>query len=454
MPAELTMPQLSDTMTEGTLVKWNKNIGDAVKQGEEIADVETDKATMPMEAFEGGTLAVQLVKEGGKVPVGGVVGIIALKGEDLAKIKTQYAGGATPVTSSATAPVAVQSPSPPAPSPSVSSPSPAASSTPQASAAASSTAPSTPAPAKPQAAEERVVASPLAKRVAADMGVDLTKLVGTGPNGRIVQKDVLEASEAKPVAAVAASPTVAKAARPELPARVASGQVEKIELTKMRQVIAQRLQQSKQQLPHFYEAIDIDMSAAVELRKKLLAAFEKSEGIRVSIGDIIAKAVASALRIVPQLNSTFDEKTNTISRHGDVNLGMAVALPDGLIVPVLRNIDQMGIKEIRVRSADLVDRARAQRLKKDEMSGATFTVSNLGTMGIREFSAIVNPPEVGILAIGSSDDRAVVRNGQIVIRNVMTVTLSADHRVIDGAVAASYLTTLKALLEEPAMMLA
>ena len=454
MPAELTMPQLSDTMTEGTLVKWNKNIGDAVKQGEEIADIETDKATMPMEAFEGGTLAVQLVKEGGKVPVGGVVGIIALKGEDLAKIKTQYAGGATPVTSSATAPVAVQAPSPPAPSPSVSSPSTAVSSTPQASAAASSTAPSTPAPAKPQAAEGRVVASPLAKRVAADMGVDLTKLVGTGPNGRIVQKDVLEASEAKPVAAVAASPTVAKAARPELPARVASGQVEKIELTKMRQVIAQRLQQSKQQLPHFYEAIDIDMSAAVELRKKLLAAFEKSEGIRVSIGDIVAKAVASALRIVPQLNSTFDEKTNTISRHGDVNLGMAVALPDGLIVPVLRNIDQMGIKEIRVRSADLVDRARAQRLKKDEMSGATFTVSNLGTMGIREFSAIVNPPEVGILAIGSSDDRAVVRNGQIVIRNVMTVTLSADHRVIDGAVAASYLTTLKALLEEPAMMLA
>jgi len=454
MPAELTMPQLSDTMTEGTLVKWNKNIGDAVKQGEEIADVETDKATMPMEAFEGGTLAVQLVKEGGKVPVGGVVGIIALKGEDLAKIKTQYAGGATPVTSSATAPVAVQAPSPPAPSPSVSSPSPAASSTPQASAAASSTAPSTPAPAKPQAAEGRVVASPLAKRVAADMGVDLTKLVGTGPNGRIVQKDVLEASEAKPVAAVAASPTVAKAPKAELPARVASGQVEKIELTKMRQVIAQRLQQSKQQLPHFYEAIDIDMSAAVELRKKLLAAFEKSEGIRVSIGDIIAKAVASALRIVPQLNSTFDEKTNTISRHGDVNLGMAVALPDGLIVPVLRNIDQMGIKEIRVRSADLVDRARAQRLKKDEMSGATFTVSNLGTMGIREFSAIVNPPEVGILAIGASDDRAVVRNGQIVIRNVMTVTLSADHRVIDGAVAATYLTTLKSLLEEPAMMLA
>ena len=218
-------------------------------------------------------------------------------------------------------------------------------------------------------------------------------------------------------------------------------------------MIAQRLQQSKQSIPHFYESIDIDMNAAVDLRKKLLATYEKSEGVRISIGDIIAKAVASTLKAVPQMNATFDEKTNTITRYGDVNLGMAVALPDGLIVPVLRNIDQMGFKEIRQRSADIVDRARGQRLKREEMTGATFTVSNLGVMGIRDFSAIVNPPEVGILAIGASEDRAVVRNGQIVARTMMTVTLSCDHRVIDGAVAATFLATLKDMLEVPAMML-
>jgi len=460
MPAQLTMPQLSDTMTEGTLVKWNKKEGDAVKAGEEVADVETDKATMPMESFEGGTLAIQVVKEGGKVVVGGVVGIIALKGEDAAKIKASYTPGgsiAAPVASAA-APVAnaVAAPAATTAAPNVAAPSVAAHTT-----AAPATA--APVPTAPAASDTRLIASPLAKRIAADQGINLANLTGSGPNGRIVQKDVLEFAEKKAAAPVAqpatqqiassSAPAASKAApKVELPARVASGSVEKIELSKRRQVIAQRLVQSKQTIPHFYETIDIDMTAAVELRKKLLAAYEKTEGVRVSIGDVIAKAVAAALKIVPQLNSTFDG--TTITRHGDVHLGMAVALPDGLIVPVLRNIDQMGIKEIRVRSADIVDRARAQRLKKDELSGATFTVSNLGTMGIREFSAIVNPPEVGILAIGASEDRAVVRNCTIVIRTMMTVSLSADHRVIDGAVAASYLQTLKNLLEEPAMMLA
>ena len=271
--------------------------------------------------------------------------------------------------------------------------------------------------------------------------------VGTKP----VEQKVAIANTATTSAAAASGPAKPK---PELPARLASGATEKVELNKMRQTIAQRLQQSKQNIPHFYESIDIDMTLANDLRKKLLAAYEKRDGIRISVGDIIAKAVACALKAVPQMNATFDDKTNTITRHGDVNLGMAVALPDGLIVPVLRSIDQMGIKEIRQRSAEIVDRARAQRLKREEMSGATFTVSNLGVMGIRDFNAIVNPPEVGILAIGVSEDRAVVRDGQIVARTMMTVTLSCDHRVIDGAVAATFLTQLKGFLEEPAMMMA
>ncbi len=457
MPYELTMPQLSDTMTEGTLVKWNKKEGDAVKAGDEIADVETDKATMPMECAENGTLAVCTIKEGGKVPVGAIVGVVALKGENVAELKAKYgaAGGATkpaaPAAQSAVVPA--QSAEVPAPAALVSGSAAAvgaASAVASASASASST--SNGAAGTNGHGSDRVKASPLARRIAEDTGVDLKSIQGTGPGGRIVQKDVLSAG---PAGGATAAGSVAKsAARAELPARVAAGAVEKIELTKMRQTIAARLQQSKQSIPHFYETIDIDMSAAVELRKKLLAAYEKSEGVRISIGDIVAKAVAATLKAVPQMNATYDDKTSTVTRYGDVNLGMAVALADGLIVPVLRSIDQMGIKEIRVRSADLVDRARGQRLKREEMSGATFTVSNLGVMGIREFSAIVNPPEVGILAIGASEDRAVVRNGQIVVRTMMTVTLSADHRVIDGAVAATFLGALKAFLEEPATMLA
>jgi len=452
MPAEITMPQLSDTMTEGTLVKWLVKEGDAVKAGQIVAEVETDKATMEMESFESGTLAQIVAPEGTKVPVGGKIAIVTKAGE---KFEKQSGASASAASKPAAAksevgadkaqPVAVQvrtmdiEPEPDRHESIV------------------------PAGALGHTASNgfnkshgRIIASPLAKRVAADLGVDLNTIQGSGPNGRIVQSDVQNAKPTKTpqpgLAASAAGGAPSKPA-PEMPTRVASGQSEKIQLTKMRQVIASRLQQSKQTIPHFYETIDIDMTAAVELRKKLLEIYEKKEGIRISIGDVVAKAVASALKAVPQLNSTFDEKTSTVTRYGDVNLGMAVALPDGLIVPVLRNIDQMGFKEIRVKSADIVDRARAQKLKREEMSGATFTVSNLGLMGIREFSAIVNPPEVGILAIGESVDRVVVRDGQMVIRNMMTVTLSCDHRVIDGAVAAKFLSTLKGMLEVPALML-
>jgi pyruvate dehydrogenase E2 component (dihydrolipoamide acetyltransferase) len=304
----------------------------------------------------------------------------------------------------------------------------------------------------------RIVASPLARRMAEGMGLDIKGIRGTGPYGRVVQKDVLAAAEAPAAAPAPAAESAAPAAKPAapaaapLPTKILSGEKQVIPLSKMRTIIAGRLQSSKQNLPHFYTTVDIDIEELSALRERINTQLEK-EKVRLSIGDLIAKGVAVALLKHPAVNAHYDEKNNAIIRYRDVNLGMAVALPDGLIVPVLRGINQMGFKEIRQRSAELIDRARAQKLKQDEMTGATFTVSNLGTFGVKEFSAIINPPEVGILAIAAGEKRAVVRDGQIVIRTMMNVTLSADHRAIDGAVAADFLRTLKGLLEEPGMML-
>ncbi|MFT3788824.1 MAG: dihydrolipoamide acetyltransferase family protein [Tepidisphaeraceae bacterium] len=434
------MPQLSDTMTEGVLVKWNKKEGDAIKAGEELADVETDKATMPMEAFEAGTLAVQLVKEGGKVPVGQLIGVIATKGEDVAAIKAKYAGGtATPKASGEVAkPQAAKAETSPAPAAPV----------------ATATAP---APAQEaNGASERVKASPLARRIAESNNVNLSNLQGSGPGGRIVQKDVLSAMESKPASTPAVATSVAPEKQtkpaPALPQRVASGQTESIPLTKMRATIATRLQQAKQQIPHIYVSVDVDVEALLALREKVNKQLE-AEKIRVSVNDLVVKACASALKQHPGINAIFDEKNNQIVRYGDVHIGNAVALPDGLMVANLRNADQMGLKEIRVRSADLFDRAKQQRLKQDELSGHTFTISNMGAWGVSEFAAIVNPPAVAILAVASAEKRVVVRGDAIVARSMMTLTLSADHRAVDGALAADFLKTLKSMLEEPAMML-
>ena len=447
MPVEITMPQQSDTMTEGTVVKWLKAEGDKVKAGELIAEIETDKAVMEMESFEAGTLAQILAPVGTKVAVGKAIAILATGSESVDSVKSK---GATAGSAKAEAPrVAATS---------------------VASSSSSSVEPATEVAATQhtasngtRSATERLRVSPLARRIAEDKGIDLAQVTGTGPGGRIVQKDV-EAfkaptkESAAPVATevptpAASVPVVAKKVAPKgptLPTRLPTGSKEVIPLTKMRSVIAQRLQQSKQTVPHFYETVDIELEEVVAVRERMNKSMEKT-GIRISVGDFVAKAVATALVQQPALNATFNG--TEVTQYADVHLGMAVALPNGLIVPVLRNINQMGLAEIRVRSADLVDRARGQKLKGDEMTGATFTVSNLGTMGVREFSAIINPPEVGILAIGSADKRAVVRGDSIVARTMMTVTLSADHRVVDGAVAAEFLKTLKGLLEEPGMML-
>ncbi|HEY0008182.1 MAG TPA: dihydrolipoamide acetyltransferase family protein [Tepidisphaeraceae bacterium] len=462
MPTEITMPQLSDTMTEGTLVKWLIKEGDAVKANQTIAEVETDKATMEMESFEGGTVLQLTAKEGDKIAIGGVIALLGKAGEKVeAKKPAAPAPASTPAKATpAIQPAAVQ----PTPGGSVTMsvasapvyegeqpqeqilPKPAgalggAAQEPQTLAAHNST-----------ANGDRIKASPLARRVAADRGVDLSGITGSGPGGRIVQADVLSAQPGKSPSTPA--PELKPAAAPVSTgaARVASGAVEKIPLTKMRATIASRLQASKQTIPHIYLSVDIDMESVNALREKLNQQLEKQK-IRISVADFVAKASAAALKSHPGVNAHFDEKNNQIIRYGDVHLGNAVALPDGLIVPVLRSVDQMGLKEIRTRSAELFDRAKQQKLKREEMSGATFTITNLGLWGIKEFAAIVNPPEVAILAVAAAEKRAVVVGGQIVARSIMTVTLSADHRAVDGALAADFLKTLKSMLEEPAIML-
>jgi pyruvate dehydrogenase E2 component (dihydrolipoamide acetyltransferase) len=455
MSADITMPQLSDTMTEGTLVKWLKKEGEKVSAGEKIAEVETDKAVMEMEAFDAGVVAALVVPEGAKANVGALLAVIATGSESPAEVKKKIA--------SRSQPVAAATPSVPAAASPVSRQEVAASRKPvmaTASSVSNLNQPNTreirepdnvghgatrqPAVAVPPIHHEgnggrRIMISPLARRIAQQRNIDLSGIVGSGPRGRIVRQDILSAN----------SRASAKAA-PLAPALIGSGQTQVIPLTKMRTAIAKSLQASKQNIPHFYETIDVDVEDLVNLRAGINEILE-AEKIRLSLGDFISKAVASVLLRHPALNATFNG--TEVTRYGDVHLGMAVSIPDGLIVPVLRNIHLMGVKEIRQRSVDLVDRARAQRLKQDEMTGGTFTISNLGTYGIREFSAIINPPQVAILAVSAAEKRAVVRDNQIVARTMMSLTLSADHRVVDGATAADFLKTLKSWLERPGMLL-
>jgi pyruvate dehydrogenase E2 component (dihydrolipoamide acetyltransferase) len=455
MPAEITMPQLSDTMTEGTVVKWLKKEGDKVKSGDKIAEVETDKAVMEMESFDSGTLAAIVVAEGQKVAVGSTLAVVATGKENPADVKKQFAAGAKKPAPAPQATAAASASTRGTMENAVSGEiheaddvghssarSQAAASSAASSSSSSSTAVAAP-PARTGNGNQRVRISPLARRMAADRKIDPRSLIGTGPGGRIVKIDVLTAG---PSGGPSSSPT---APPPPLP-RPGSGEKQVIPLTKMRAAIAKALVASKQNIPHFYETIDADIEELVQQRAKLNEMLERDK-IRLSIGDFVAKAIAMSLIAHPALNATFNG--TEVTRYGDVHLGMAVAIPDGLIVPVLRNVHLMGLKEIRQRSVDLIDRARAQRLRQEEMSGATFTVSNLGTYGVREFSAIINPPQVAIIAVASAEKRPAVKNGQILPRTMLSLTLSADHRVVDGATAAEFLRTLRSLLEEPGMML-
>ncbi len=442
MPIEITMPKLSDTMTDGTLVKWLKKENDKIKPGDVIAEVETDKATQELEAFEPGTVAKLVAKEGEKVPVGGLIVVLAKPDENVAAI-AKAAGGKSAAAPAPAAPAAPATEAEPAaPTRPTAAPVPAPTPAP-------APAP-VPAPVATSAAQGSRPAriSPLARKIAAEKGVDVNSIQGTGPDGRIIKRDVLAAgtSAGKPAAANAAK---SSASATPAPVQIAAKlEAKTIPLNNMRQTIARRLLQAKQTVPHFYVSIDVVMDALLELRK---AANEQLAPTKLTVTDFIARAVASAVAQVPGVNASFTD--TAIIQHGSVNLGIAVAIEDGLVVPVIRDAQTKGIRQMSEEIKQLAQLARSRKLKADQMTGSTITISNLGMYGIREFQAIINPPEAAILAIGGTEARPIVKNGQVVPAQVMTISLSADHRVIDGALGAEFLSKLKTILENPLAML-
>jgi len=415
MATKVHMEALSPTMEEGRLVKWTKQEGDAVKSGETLAEVETDKAVMELVARADGQLIKVMVPEGTTVPVGNVVAWIGKPGEkvDGAGSTEQGAAASKQAPAAQAAPARTQ-PAPP------------------------------PTPVAAPADATRVKASPLAKRIAKDAGVDLKLVQGSGPGGRVIKRDV----EAAATQAQAASP--APAPRSPLPAR-SGAPYEDVPLTQIRKTIAKRLVASIGPIPHFFLTTEIDMERAAEAREALNPQLgEEGGGGKISFNDIVIKAVALALVQHRACNAWFQE--DHIRYWNEVHIGMAVAIEDGLITPVIRNADLKSLREIGAESRELAARARSRRLKPEEYTGATFSVSNLGMFDIDQFTAVINPPEAGIVAIGSIAAKAVPEGDRVVVRRRMRATMSCDHRVIDGATGAAYMKTLKQMLENPLAM--
>lgn len=458
MPIEITMPRLSDTMEQGTLVKWRIKLGDQVKSGDVLADVETDKATMELQAFDDGTVAKLALNEGESTKVGQLILVLAGKGESVEQA-AQSAGTAAN-TKSATAPMAAAGDD----KKNASSP---ASADGMGSVAGSD--------------GSRVRISPLAKRLAEEHGLDVARIRGSGPDGRIIKNDVLAAIEGKAQPSAPALTTAPLAANPVItpskpitaatPANSTSAatspatsgasigpalklEAKTVPLTGMRRTIAKRLVESKTTIPHFTVTISVLADPLLELRVTMNKQLE-SQGIRLSVNDFIVRATALALVQHPECNASF--AGDAIVMHGTVNLGIAVALPaekgGGLVVPVLRDVQLMGLRAISHETKAYVDKARTKGLAPQDMADGTFTLSNLGMFGIDHFEAIINPPQAAILAVGAAIERPVVKAGQLVPGHEMQLTLSADHRVIDGAIAAAYLATLKKMLENPATLL-
>ncbi len=439
MPIEVTMPKLSPTMETGVIAQWLVKVGDQVKEGDSLADIETDKATMPMKSYEDGIIVHIDHKAGEEVALGQRVMVLAKKGEDPKKIVDSLGLGkaasegkivAATATAIATAPDRSGSNG-------------------QQSTTASA----------PEPVGQRLKTSPLARKVAAASHVDLGQVLGSGPGGRIVRRDVDAFVKGEPRArrspaagvptqpgTAAPGPRVAAGPRPSVPPLAA----QRIPHSRMRKTIAQRMLQSKQAAPEIHLTVDIRVDKSVAAREELNKRLAR-ESIKLSFGDFVTKAVALALRQHPGVNASFEP--DAIVRHGEVNLGLAVALDEGLIVPVLHRADTLGLREIRLQSEALAAAARANTLTTEQLTGGTFTISNLGMFGTRQFDAILNLPEVGILAVGAAEKRPVVEGDQLVVGTVMTVTLTADHRAVDGAMGAQFLQTLKGLLEEPTAML-
>jgi len=446
---KVVLAKLSPTMEEGTIVKWSKKEGDTIKVGDVLAEIETDKANMEMEALAAGVLRKVLVPAGGKAPVGALIGVIANPDEDISAMLASAGGGAA--AKPAAAPAAAPAAPPAAPAPAAAAPA-APPSPPQASPQPAppqpaQAAPPQPAPAAAPAGEGeggRVKASPLARSMAAQQNIPLGSIAGSGPGGRIIKRDIEAWSAGGAPAAggqAPAAPAPARAAAPAAPA-ITPGQ--EIAVSSMRKAIAKRLSESMFGAPHFYVTVEIDMDAAVALREQLL----KGENVKVSFNDLVIKACAKALTRFPMINSSWGG--DKITTRADVHVGVAVAIPDGLITPVIRNADRKALTEISREVKELAGRAKEKKLKPEEFMGSTFTISNLGMLDVTSFTAIINPPESAILAVGAVRKVPVVAgDDSIRVGHRMQVTLSSDHRVVDGALAAQFLGDVRRLLENP-----
>jgi pyruvate dehydrogenase E2 component (dihydrolipoamide acetyltransferase) len=432
---EIQMPKLSDTMTEGTLVAWKKKKGDKVTAGDVIAEIETDKATMEWESPEDGTLTEIYVEEGGKVEVGQKIAFIGGEGEAAPKEekKTEEKNAPPKKEQAETekpAPAEDKEPETAPPQESIETKAPE-----------QKPAKEKPAPRTEGGDEARVKASPIARRLAAEQGVDLSSIKGTGPGGRVTESDVRGATKSK-----------GPSAPPVAPPRIPAGEGSRISLTGMRKVIAERLVASKGPVPHFYLNIEVDAGPLMTARAELKSAGEKSDSSKITVNDFVLKASVEAAVKVPRANASFDG--DAIVQYNDVNLGIAVALEDGLVTPVIRAAQGKSLREISEAVKDLAHRARNKRMKPEEFQGGTFTVSNLGSYGIDNFLAIINPPQGFILSIGAIVKKAVVDDcDQIVSGQRMSIGMSCDHRVIDGALGAEYLKALRQLLENPTLLL-
>ena len=437
MSVKILMPALSPTMEKGNLAKWLKKEGDKVKSGDIIAEIETDKATMEVEAVDEGILAKILVPAGSQdVAVNEVIALIADEGEDVANVA---AGGAS------------AAPAPKATAPAAATPTPTSPSAPQAPIAAASH-------------DAKVFASPLAKRIAKEAGVDISRIVGSGPHGRVIERDVKaalaggtapRAVSSSSAAAISSAPAAVGMADSVVKQLFEAGSYEEVPHDSMRKIIARRLLESKQTVPHFYVTADIELDALLKAREEINTTAPKGAdgkpAYKLSVNDFVIKALAAALMRVPEANVTWTEGSMLKHKHADV--GVAVSIPGGLITPVIRKADLKSLSAISNEMKDLATRARNRKLKPEEYQGGTTAVSNLGMFGVKQFAAIVNPPHATILAVGAGEQRPVVKNGQLTVATVMTVTFSTDHRAVDGALGAELLSALKGFIENPVSML-
>ena len=429
MASKVIMPKLSPTMEEGQIARWLKKEGDKVSMGEPLAEIDTDKATMEMQALANGVLRKILINDGESAPLGQLIAVIGEPDEDIAALLSEASAAASTPAPSPT----------PAPAPtSTEVEAPSAAPVPEANGHA--------APVATASASGRMIVSPLAARMAAEAGIDLRSLQGSGPGGRIIKRDI-EAAMSQPASTAVSTGTFPRAVEPLRfqPAAVAAASPYRDEpASEIRRTIARRLVTSIGPVPHFFLTSEIEMDRAAEMRRGINAL---DPDLKISVNDIVIKVVATALVQHPAVNASFQDKFIRYYEHADI--GVAVAIEDGLITPVIRGADQKSLSQIAGEVREMAERARSRKLKPEEYTGATFSISNLGMFGIDEFTAVINPPEGGILAVGAMAAKPVVRDSEIVIRQMMRVTMSCDHRVIDGATGAKFLQTVKKILENP-----